>query len=158
MTACRWLTQRRVELIVVVLHRGVARRLLSLEINACLNWQHIESLLRAERDFAREHLSVAVEGEGLQGAAFVGEDNQTSRRRGGVERDTQQRKKFSAVAIGNLVAPVEQVLRQEREDFQERDPRVAGVEVGPFRIVDGNARERFVQQLLVLAVVKCLKG
>jgi hypothetical protein len=99
------------------------------------------------------HFEAGVEREGLQRPALVREGDEAARGRGGLQGDAEQRQELEAVALGNLVAAVEQVLRQEGEDFDERDAGVAAVEVRPLGVVDGDARQRLAEQVLVFAVV-----
>src|SRR5205085_2811130 len=50
------------------------------------------------------------------------------------------------------------VLREEGEDLDNGDAGVALVKVRPLRIVDGDACQRLVEKVLILAVVNCGDG
>ena len=52
-----------------------------------------------------------------------------------------------------LVDLPEQVVGEEREQLDERDARVAFVEIGPLRGIDGDPFEHLVPKVLVVAVV-----
>jgi hypothetical protein len=43
---------------------------------------------------------------------------------------------------------------EKRENLDERDARIAGIEIRPFRRVRRNTSETFVHQLLVAAIVE----
>jgi hypothetical protein len=66
--------------------------------------------------------------------------------------------KFSAVALGNLICAVKQTFGEEGENFDQSDTGVAFVEVGPLGGVDGDPRERIVEELLVTAIVNLGKS
>ena len=71
----------------------------------------------------------------------------------GRERDAEQREELEPVPLRDLVRAVEQVLGQEREQLEQRDAGVALVEVRPLRVVDRDARQRLVDEVLVRARV-----
>lgn len=47
----------------------------------------------------------------------------------------------------------EQVVGKEREQLDERDARVAFIEIGPLRCIDGDPFEHLFQKVPVVAVV-----
>jgi hypothetical protein len=82
------------------------------------------------------------------------EGDRPRRRARRVERHVEQAQELEERRFRDLVEAEEQVLAEEREQLDERDPRVARVEVGPLRRVDRDALHELVAELLVRAVVE----
>jgi hypothetical protein len=88
-----------------------------------------------------------------KGTAIVGERHDASSRGPSAQRHTEERQKLSSIALGDLIASVKQALGQKCEHLDQRDSGIAAIEVGPLGIVDGNPRERLVEQVGVTTVV-----
>src|SRR5262249_9589197 len=116
--------------------------------------QHVQPSLSSERHLSCTHFNPVVQGQRLQRSALVGKRDQPARRRSGLQRNTKQRQELAPVSFRNLVAAIQQVLGEEREDLDDRDTRIALVEVRPLGIVHGDARQHLVQQFLVTSIVK----
>jgi hypothetical protein len=99
------------------------------------------------------HFDSAIERYRVERSAIIGKAHQTHGRRRRLQRHAQQLQEFSAVALRNLICAIEQVLGQEGEQLDQGDARIALVEIRPFRIVNRNARQRFVQQILVATII-----
>jgi hypothetical protein len=71
-----------------------------------------------------------------------------------VQGHVQQAQELQPGRLGDLVEAEEQVLAQEGDELQQGDPRVARVVVRPLRVVDGDAADQLVAELLPGAVVQ----
>src|SRR5450755_1723535 len=120
-----------------------------LVVRTPFDWEQIESERGPERHRAGEYLEIAAERGRLQRTGVVGERDDPVGGRCGLQRDPEQRQESPPVALGYLVGAVEQALGQEREQLDQRDSRIALVEVRPVRVVDRNPSQGLVNQLLV---------
>ena len=66
----------------------------------------------------------------------------------------EQLKELPSIALRYLVAPVEQVFSQERKYLDKSDTGIRLVEVRPLGCMHGYPRQRFVQKLLISAVIQ----
>ena len=76
----------------------------------------------------------------------------------GAQRDPEQGEELRPVALRDLVGAVDQRLGQEGEQLEQRDARVAVVEVGPLRVVDRDPGQRLVDEVLVAAGLDDRRG
>ena len=76
----------------------------------------------------------------------------------GAHRDAEQGQELRPVALGDLVGAVAQRLGEEREELEQGDAGVAAVEVGPLRVVDGDAGQRLVDEILVARAGSMIGG
>ena len=84
---------------------------------------------------------------------YLGEPN-TVAVRALIKHDVEQPQELELRRLRDLVEAEEDVLAEEREQLDQRDPGVARIEVRPLGRVDGDAADELVAELLVGAVVE----
>jgi hypothetical protein len=67
--------------------------------------------------------------------------------------NVEQLQELEPVAFGDQVGPVEQAFGHEGEQLDERHAGVGRAAVRPFRGMDGDPRQRVLDELLVASVV-----
>src|SRR6266545_3918740 len=91
-------------------------------------------------------------------ALVIGDRHQADSRRRGLQRDAEHGEELQPVGFRDPVAAVEQVLGEEREQVDDGDARVAGVEVRPLWSMDRDARLGLGDQLVEGPVVENRNG
>ena len=124
-----------------------------LVIDGGFDRQHVETVIRAEGNLARAYFESAVECDRFEWSTFVSKTHEAHRGRRRLQRHAQQLQKLAPVSLRDLVRAIQQIFREKREQLEQGDARVALVEIRPLRIVNGNARQRFVQQILVATII-----
>src|SRR5215213_2259126 len=110
-------------------------------------------MIRAERNLARAHFEPAIQCDCLEWSTIVSETHQAERGRRRLQRHAEQLQELAPVSLGDLVRAIQEVLSEKRKELEEGNARIALVEIRPLRIVNGNARQRFVQQILVTTII-----
>lgn len=118
-----------------------------------VNWQHVARDFGAERHLIRAHFALIIQCDRAQRTALTRKSDEAARRGRGVQWHAEQREKFVAIALRDLIAAIEQCLGQKRGDLYNGDARITLVRISLLSIVDGNARGRFVQQILIAATI-----